>query len=789
MQLIALVTLLLAAGAAAATSSITATNDRNNPTVNLFPVPKTATVGAPAASRAVASSFTIVTPSGASDVVTQAASRYAAIIPTVGAAVDPTTQATPALTALRVQVDDSSVTTPTLDTDVSYTLTIDANSEEAELVAKTPFGALYGIDTFSQLVADDGIVYGDQIKIADAPTYRHRGLTIDVGRRFAPVPLVESIIDGLAYSKMNVLHMSLSGPTVRVEMPNTFPELTAWLDPKAFYTQTQIQSLVEYARLRGVIIVPEIDIPAHASGFFPLAETRGLRFCDADRTTLNNDPNTLTLVKQVFDEIVKLFPSEIIHIGGDEALPRGACTFESINAIETQVMQHLIKAHGRTPMGWNEVFSSPQATEPNAAQPTMILQNWKGTGDADTIGAGYASVDSEYTKLYLNEQCCRVNPSAADGPTARFNQCFYVDPGAKLTPQQRAKPEVLHPLQGAEAAMWSDEYCPAPLCAIDGTYGWMADPQYDAIYVESFGKQVFPKTAATGAGLWNYLDDKALPGEELARRLDVHNDRLVARKVVTCPTGCNCDWGQSCGNPYAGRTTKPNLKATLVNKTPFPVKVRRIEPCNRTNFGDIAVLQPGANVTVTDDFLTEASVKGNDPPILTGDPFDMWVGDSTWMDIQSTFHITYDESKRGNDYMAYTQMGSSAAPTVGMHVGIESNLPAGAPDLYVVQQNGGKHLCHLQVPQASCLVRGQDDWVARTVDAQTGRVLSESDPFSAWWGGASFATANTTLVVTQSPKAPSYLSMAVKKWVSTEKEVEQTRLPALRGGAAMATAR
>ena len=107
--------------------------------------------------------------------------------------------------------------------------------------------------------------------------------------------------------------------------------------------------------------------------------------------------------------------------------------------------QHLIKQHGRTPMGWNEVYSSPKETAPNGAiAGHTILQNWKGTGDADTVGAGFASVDSEYLKLYLNEQCCRVNPSSADGPTARFRQCFYVDPARGLTAAQRAFPGWVH---------------------------------------------------------------------------------------------------------------------------------------------------------------------------------------------------------------------------------------------------------------------------------------------------------------------------------------------------------
>jgi hypothetical protein len=85
-------------------------------------------------------------------------------------------------------------------------------------------------------------------------------------------------------------------------------------------------------------------------------------------------------------------------------------------------------------MGWNEVFSSPQGDEPNGAiLGQTILQNWKGTGDANTVHAGFVTVDSEYKKLYENEQCCRVAPNPTKDPaTARYQQCFWLDVTSSL---------------------------------------------------------------------------------------------------------------------------------------------------------------------------------------------------------------------------------------------------------------------------------------------------------------------------------------------------------------------
>lgn len=174
-------------------------------TARLFPIPHIATVADPTASRPLASAFQIIAPvSGinSSDVVTAAVARYMSIVPTCKPTSTGSGCAGTPITSLMILVADSSITMPDLDVDVSYTLRLDAGKGTATVSAQTPFGALYGIETFSQLVAADGTVAGDGIVIQDKPSFRHRGLTIDVGRRVAPVALVNSIIDGLGYTKV-----------------------------------------------------------------------------------------------------------------------------------------------------------------------------------------------------------------------------------------------------------------------------------------------------------------------------------------------------------------------------------------------------------------------------------------------------------------------------------------------------------------------------------------------------------------------------------------------------------
>ena len=410
--------------------------------------------------------------------------------------------------------------------------------------------------------------------------------------------------------------------------------------------------------MRGVRIIPEFDVPAHAAGLWPLAGTRGLQFCDDERTTLRDDAVTIGLVQQVFDAVVALFPDAVVHVGGDETCPHGvcpdACNYSAVNNVERAVQTHLVDTHGRTPMGWNEVWSEPEGGEPNGALPgRTILQNWKGAGNGDTVDAGFKTVDSQYKLLYLNLQCCRVVPPS----TGKFTPCYWIDAAATLHDPTNATARAL--LLGAEAAMWSDEYCPVPLCNRNGTFGWMQPPSMDAVYTQSFGNQVFPNTAATGASLWHYTErhDATL---DLPGRFNTHNDRLIARGVVACPTGKYCDWGTKDGVPYDNHPTKPNARITLINKTPFHIQVKARTPCASGTGASLVSLEPGENYTAVDDFIVTSS-KG------IGDPFALWIGDGTWQDLTMTLDVTYD-AVAAPGYLAYTTVLPYPVPLPGIRV-------------------------------------------------------------------------------------------------------------------------
>lgn len=177
------------------------------------------------------------------------------------------------LRKLVVQVFNFDATYPQLNTAVgneAYTLTIPANGSAATISAGTIWGAMHGMESFSQLVRFN--FTGEVYSIAnapwvlhDSPRFAHRGLMIDVSRHWQPLASIRSMIDSLAYAKMNVLHMHASDEQSFPMQIKSYPKLwdAAWSSQER-YTQADIASLVEYARVRAIRVMVEFDVPGHS---------------------------------------------------------------------------------------------------------------------------------------------------------------------------------------------------------------------------------------------------------------------------------------------------------------------------------------------------------------------------------------------------------------------------------------------------------------------------------------------------------------------------------------------
>lgn len=236
---------------------------------------------------------------------------------------------------LNVAVSDDNDTNLGLGMQESYMLLVPqppsshGSPWEATLKAGTVWGALRGLETFSQLIRwnDASETYSIPdlpINIIDWPRFPWRGLLIDVSRHYLPTYAIKRTLDAMSYNKFNVLHLhATDGQSFPVES-TLYPNLTkaAW-GKKAVYSHSDLREVVRYAWERGIRVVPEWEMPGHAYGF-----GAGYPYMVAHCPTYTTDPNMVPLniaSDRVYDfllgfiaEMAQIFPDEFVHTGGDE---------------------------------------------------------------------------------------------------------------------------------------------------------------------------------------------------------------------------------------------------------------------------------------------------------------------------------------------------------------------------------------------------------------------------------------------------------------------------------------
>ncbi|CAF0787394.1 unnamed protein product [Adineta steineri] len=284
---------------------------------------------------------------------------------------------------------------PSLESDESYSLTIDSDSGMLESV--TIWGALRGLETFSQIIyADDNLGFAvNNTMINDFPRFKHRGILVDTSRHFISVKTLKMNLEAMAESKLNVLHFHIVDDQSFPYESRTFPEisLAGAYNQAHVYSQDDIAGLIEFARQRGIRVVVEFDSPGHTQSWGLAIDI--LTHCYSGGKPNDEfgpmDPSrntTFDFLKKLFSEVASVFPDHYMHLGGDEVdfdcwrsnpdvqafmLKMGFGTDYSL--LEQYYMQNVVDIVGATGKGytvWQEIIDNNVTVKADT-----VVEVWK----------------------------------------------------------------------------------------------------------------------------------------------------------------------------------------------------------------------------------------------------------------------------------------------------------------------------------------------------------------------------------------------------------------------------
>jgi len=395
--------------------------------------------------------------------------------------------------------------------DESYTLTI--GSPISTITAPTTWGALRGLETFSQLLMRNPASFTiASATVTDFPRFGWRGLLIDTSRHWLPVKTIKETISAMSFSKLNTLHWHIvDGQSFPFES-KSFPLLqTGAYRPNQVYTQDQIKDIISFANDHGVRILPEFDMPAHATswGFgYPFLivpcnpRSSIYDFNDGwgDQPMDPTNPNVYQFIAKFLSEVAALFPDNWLHLGGDEVeyscwnttrinkymKENGIATFQDLETLFILEVNKRIQGLGKQTIYWQEVF---QNTNPFIGDSVDV---WKdSTTLAKVIAAGKKGIQS--FGWYL------------DNLGAGWVDFYNQDPiPPKTPPSQKAL------VLGGETSMWGE-----------------------SIDVSNIHQRIWVRAAAVAERLWSA--ETVTNATAALPRLLEHRCRIMRRGIPSSP--------------------------------------------------------------------------------------------------------------------------------------------------------------------------------------------------------------------------------------------------------------
>lgn len=493
--------------------------------------------------------------------------------------------------------------------------TLDVTPQGVRIASRSDAGLFYGLATLSQLSQPQG----DSLRVSagricDQPRFAYRGFMMDVSRHFRTKEFIKKQMDAMAHFKLNRLHLHLTdGAGWRIEIKQ-YPRLTefaawrpdaVWKDwwfkedgrkyceqdePGAYggyYTQDDIRELLAYAAQRHITIIPEIEMPAHSEevlAAYPELSCSGEPYKNAEFCIGNE--KTFEFLENVLTEVMSLFPSEYIHIGGDEANknPWKACPkcqqrmkeegLKDVDELQSYAIHRIevfLNQHGRKLLGWDEIMQGGLA-------PNATVMSWRGEeGGLKAVRSGHRAIMTPAEYFYLDYyQDAPISQPEAIGGYVPLEKVYSYDPvKPDMTPEEAAL------IYGVQANQWAEylptdeyyEYMMYPRLLAVAEVGWsqpgrkdFADFRNRALeavdWLTAEGYHPFPLKDETG-----HRPESRQPIEHLALHKPVtynapFNESYKAAGDKTLTDGIRGDWTYSDGR-WQGFISRNRLDVTI----------------------------------------------------------------------------------------------------------------------------------------------------------------------------------------------------------------------------------
>lgn len=397
--------------------------------------------------------------------------------------------------------------------DESYNLSIPAagNPTYAHIEANSVYGAVHGLQTFSQLcnynfktrLIEVGLV---PWTIVDGPRFPYRGLLIDTSRHYLPLPVIKNVIDSMTYAKLNVLHWHIvDSQSFPLEIPS-YPNLwKGTYSASERYTMVDAAEIVSYARRRGINVLAEIDVPGHAGSWgvgypslWPSPECKEPLDVSSDFT--------FQVIDGILSDFKKIFNYRYVHLGGDEVdttcwetTPRVSKWMKEHKMNGSEAYQYFVLkaqkialSHGYDIINWEETFNKFGSK----LDRKTVVHNWLGGGVAELVtAAGLRCIVSNQDKWYL------------DHLDTTWQEFYSNEPLANIT-----NPNQQRLVLGGEVCMWGEH-----------------------IDASDIQQTIWPRAAAAAERLWTPYEKLARDPRQVAKRLSHFRCLLNQRGIAAAP--------------------------------------------------------------------------------------------------------------------------------------------------------------------------------------------------------------------------------------------------------------